>query len=58
MRSRREVGTRLGWRATLVAILLGSSLVMMVSVFGFFAMSLSKFSGASNATAAAPWLQQ
>ena len=61
-----EVGGagRLGWRAAFVTLMLGSSLVMMVSVVGYMAMSFSQLSSTQNSTAtasasmAAPWIAQ
>jgi hypothetical protein len=61
---RRRQHGRLGWRASLTALLLASALVMLVSVVGFISISISEsLAAAHNVTAttmpaasAAPWL--
>jgi hypothetical protein len=61
---RRRQHGRLGWRASLTALLLASALVTLVSVVGFISISISEsLAAAHNATAtamptasAAPWL--
>ena len=68
MGTRRRERGRLGWRASLTALLLASALVMLVSVVGFIALSISTHlavqttrNGTETAMVAAstaPWLAQ